>query len=111
MCKPGTQGDPTVGVEFDATVRGDLEQVLLWSEPAINQQELECIRDNLRNAHPMPPLVRNNSSIEQPANNASWVQQQKQLQARLDELIQQQENTIQPGLCAVPFFLLLSPSS
>jgi hypothetical protein len=83
LCRPSsTPGqDPTVGVEFDELVRGDLQQVLLWSEPAINQEELACIRDNLRDAHPMPPLVW----PEETATTTPDALQQD-LQRRLDEL-------------------------
>lgn len=56
-CKPGNGSTPTVGIEFDQFVAAPRTGLLLWSEPAISQDEAACLRHAMRDQHPMPPLV------------------------------------------------------
>jgi|WetSurMetagenome_2_1015567.scaffolds.fasta_scaffold95640_2 hypothetical protein len=53
----GAEGEnPKIGVEFERFTQGDVERISLWSEPDIRRVESLCIRDAMRNLHPMPPL-------------------------------------------------------
>ena len=57
VCKPqGPLSEPTVGVEFDQFVLGRTDNVILWAEPGITENEAICVRDAMRDQHPMPPL-------------------------------------------------------